>query len=268
MSDERLLHDLARLAREQAQDDPGPEWERLASGDLSPEEVEALRREAARSPEAAAAWEAFQPLDEDFRASLVGRVRDELASPVSPPAPEARVLPFRRRVPAWLRRGALPALAAAILLVALWPAGGPEALPDYELRLGGTLRSERSAAEAPSPVEGEPVPFAAGNRFEVLLTPATSAGPDVEARVLVSRAAGFEPLALPSPAISGDGALRIAGVVGDDVRLPAGEATLLVVVGRAGALPAGPELEARLARDGRVRTPLWSAWRLRVIAAP
>lgn len=260
MSDERLLQDLARLARTAAsQDDPTPDWERLAAGELSAAEQEALRRQAETSPRAAAAWDAFRPLDAEDREALVARLRQELPTR---PAP-ARVVPLRR-APAWLRLGLVPTLAAAGLLVYFQPWSGPEALPPYELRLQGMTRAERSAA--PPDDASAPLVFAFGNRFELLLRPATAAHGPLEARAFVAGSAGLTALAMPDAQRSSDGALRVTGVVGQDVRLPEGESTLVVVLGRPGALPAPAELQARLAHVDSARDALWSAWKLRLRA--
>lgn len=264
MSDERLLKDLARLARAQRAEGPAADWDRLASGELPPEEQARLRAEAEASPEAAAAWEAFQPLEADFRAALVERVQRELAQ--AAPAPVPRLAP-RRGVPTWLRAGLWPALAAASLLLFLRPWSAPTALPTYELRLGGALRTERSAGPQAVVETSGPLPFAPGNRFELVLTPATSAGPQVEARMYVSRDRSLDELAAAPPERSNDGALRFTGVVGEDLRLPEGESTLLVVVGRPGALPDTRTLETRLAQGSPVREALWTAWKLRVRVA-
>lgn len=262
MSDERLLKDLARLARARQADEPAAEWDRLASGELSPEEQARLRAEADASPEAAAAWDAFQPLEADFRTALVESACRELGQ-VAPPA-VAGALP-RRAARAWLRAALWPALAAASLLLFLRPWNQPSVLPSYELSLAGALRTERSAA--PPADTREPVPFAFGNRFELLLTPATSAGSEVAARVYVSHAGSLDELVTPTPERSADGALRISGVVGEQLRLPEGEFALLVVVGRPGALPDARALAERLSQASLAREAFWTAWRLRVRVA-
>ncbi len=260
MSDERLLHDLARLARTTAgQDDVTLDWERLSAGALTPDEREALRRQAETSPQAAAAWDAFRPLDVEEREDLVARLRQELPAR---PAP-ARVVPLRR-APAWLRLGLVPTLAAAGLLVYFQPWSGPDGLPPYELRLGGMTRAERSAE--PSADASAPLVFTRGNRFELLLTPATAARGPLEARAFVAGDAGLTALPMPDGQRSADGVLRVTGVVGQDVRLPEGDSTLVVVLGRPGALPAAAELQARLADADAARDALWSAWKLRLRA--
>ena len=263
MTDDKLLKELAQVARAQQRTDPDERWDRLAAGTLAPDEVERLREEARSSPQAAAAWEAFRPVDEELRNRIVEQARLSLGQPERP-APQAS---FRRRRVPW--RVALPAaLAASLILAVLVPWRGPAALPDYDVRLAGSTRTERSVSGG---WVGEgPAVFADGNRFELLLTPRTSAGEDVEARVFVVEGGRMQELAAPPPSRSSDGALRIAGVVGQDVRLPRGEFTLLVAAGRPGSLPDAAALRERLARGGPVREPRWVAWtlQLRGVASP
>lgn len=266
MSDEQLLRDVAQLARARASEALEPAWDRLAVGDLSADEVARLRTEAERSPEAAAAWQAFQPLDGAMRAALVARLGRELAAqaPPAPEAPRSRAA-APRSARAWLRWAWIPALVTACVLIAVRPWSSSDALPAYALRLGGASRSTRSAA--PVAEAAAPVVFARGNQLELLLTPATSAGTAVEARLFSVRGAQVEALALPSPSRSEDGALRFTAVVGEDVQLPDGEFVLLVVVGRPGSLPAPEELARRTSTQASIRTERWSAWKLRARGA-
>jgi hypothetical protein len=53
----------------------------------------------------------------------------------------------------------------------------------------------------------------------------------------------------------------IAGTIGREIDLPAGESTLVVVLGRRGELPAAGEVLARLGARGETRTRDWLAWR-------
>jgi hypothetical protein len=263
MTDDRLLKELARVAREQRTTEPDPRWDRLAAGELSADEVARLRDEAARSPEAAAAWELFRPLEPELSREIVEQARRHL--PATPQAiPTAVPLSWKPR--RW-RRAFVPALAAAALIVLLSPWRNGPPLPPYDLRLEGAVRVERSGEPA-SP--SGPATFAPGNRFELRLTPATSAGNDVEARVFVVDGPRVELLQAPPPARSSDGALRIVGVVGQDVRLPDGAFHLLVAVGRPGSLPSGTELRDHLAGSDRVVEGRWSGWRLelRTTATP
>jgi hypothetical protein len=152
------------------------------------------------------------------------------------------------------------AAAAALVTAAVLPLWRGAALPGYEMRLEGAVRTERSAPAVP---QGRLV-FAPGNRFELVLTPARSAGTSVEARAFVAEGDRLVPLDAPAPQRSADGALRIAGVVGHDVRLPAGDFDLLVAVGRPRALPSPAELRRRLAAEPRVQDERWSGFSLRL----
>jgi hypothetical protein len=261
MTDDRLLKELAQVARAQQAKDPDEKWDRLAADALGPEERARLQEEARSSPEAAAAWDAFRPMDAEFRSEIVEQVRHSLGD-VQPAARALRRLrfPWRLAVPA--------ALAASLLLAFLLPWRGTAPLPAYELRLQGSVRTERSGGPG-LPAAGRAV-FADGNRFELGLTPERSAGEEVEVRVYVAGDDRIEELAAPPPSRSSDGAVRIAGVVGEDVRLPRGEFTLLVVAARPGSLPPAAELRERLARSSPVREERWTAWslRLRGVASP
>lgn len=270
MSDERLLKELAQLERARAAAGPEPVWDALAGGNLTAEQLARLQAEARTTPEAAAAWEAFQPLDAPFRAALTARLAQELRAgaptqPSAAPAPAGRVW---NSVPGWLRLGLAPALVLAVLLVSvrIWRDPGP--LPAYELRLSGDSRSLRSTTTAAEVGSATPASFAPGNRFELVLTPATSAGRAVEARLFIVRGARLETLAAPAPTLSVDGAWRLAGVVGQDVQLPLGEFTLLVVVGRPGDLPDPAQLAARSSTTTPLRGPRWSAWQVRARGVP
>jgi len=91
MSDESLLRDMARVAREQEAEE-GPwldeRWERLFAGDLPPEEEAALAALAVGSEEALETFEAFRPLGPDFAARAVERWERLFAGDL-PPEEEA-----------------------------------------------------------------------------------------------------------------------------------------------------------------------------------
>jgi hypothetical protein len=264
MTDDRLLKELARLAREQQAKEADTRWDALAAGTLSPEEVERLREEARTSPEAAAAWELFRPMEADFRSEVVQQARQSLGA--APAAPTRAAAPARVLRPrSWWQWAVPAALAASLMIVVLGPWRGGPALPSYEIRLSGATRTLRSAS--PEPRTG-PAAFADGNRFELVLTPESSAGEDVEARAFVVEGDRLRELQAPAPSRSSDGAVRIAGVVGQDVPLPRGEFTLLVAVGRPGSLPSPEELRARLVQASSVRESRWAGWKLRLSGAP
>lgn len=267
MSDDRLLQELARVAREDREagdaelDD---RWDDLAAGRLSPDEDQRLRALAQGSPEAAAAYEAFRPLDADFRARVVEAARFQLRASDRPAAvaateerhePGPAVIDARRRWPRWWLPAA--ALAAASVLLLLWPRQAP--LPAYELEVHGYARALRS----PGPeAAAERKVYVRGNRLRLVMTPSVAVEGAVAVRAFVSGSGGVEPLAAPPPAVSDAGAVRIEGEVGGDVRLPGGDVLLLVAVGRAGSLPGGDELRSRLGESDSVRTAAWSAWKV------
>lgn len=255
MSDDPLLRELTRLAREdQEREDArlGGRWDALTAGRLTPEEEEELRALTETSPEAAAAYEAFRPLGADFRARMAQAARFQLG----PRAAAPRATRRRRRL-RWSISGA--ALAAATLLFLLWPQHGKAPLPSYGLELGGDVHILRSETAEPA---SERKVFVPGNRLRLVLTPNVAVEGPVAASVFVLGADGVSPLAAPPSAISKEGAVRIEGEVGGDVLLPRGDVSLLVVVGRPGSLPDGEELAARLAESGSVHTAAWSAFKV------
>lgn len=277
MTDDDLLRRLAEIAGEE-EEEPRRDrrWEALAAGELSPEEAEELRREAAESAAAKARHEAFSPLGPDFRARVVTAIQqqregegetEEAAPPPRivrdvgdrrPPAP-----PRRRGVLRWAAAGLA---AAALLAIALWPHGQPP-LPAYAARLAGGVETMRAPDGPVDPVAsaGEPTRFAPGNAFELVLTPAEPVTGRLTVATFVLPPGGVpRPLAVPAE-LSEHGAVRLAGRVGSGVDLPAGASELLVAVGRPGRLPPPDNLVELLAerptRDGRG----WVAWRLPVV---
>lgn len=293
-----LLRDLGKLARERSDDERrrlGAEWDRLASGELTPKEEAALAERAARSPEGAAALAAFRPLGEGFQARAVAalraqRSREQAPAAVEPPpdpavpppdpaeAPPAPAPPplawrpaprlaSRRRAAAWVTGLAAAGLAGLLLV----RPGQP--LPPYAGKLGGGTRPERGTTGAPSPV------YAPGSPFELDLRPATAVAGDVQVRCLIARAG-----AAPGDGVKGaardwppcahaeraaEGAFRVRGTVGGDIPFQPGEWDLWVIVSRAGppgrwaraAMPGDAEL-LRL-RPGAARAGRgWSALRL------
>jgi hypothetical protein len=254
MTEDRLLKDLAHVAREEKTKDPDRSWDALAAGELTPEEIARLRDEADRSPEAAAAWEAFRPLGAEFRGEIVEQAKRRL-----------KANGVHRRP--WVRWSLPPALAAALAMLVVSHWGGGPALPSYDLRLAGSVQGERSA-ERSLPPSGAPAVFARGNRFELLLTPAHAAGDSIEARAFIVAGDRVEELPAPPPARSADGAVRFIGVVGDDVLLPDGAFDLLVAVGRPGAIPSGSDLRDRLRHGRTTREARWMGWKLELRGEP
>jgi hypothetical protein len=258
MHDEDLMKALGRAAR--AEPSPDARYDALAAGTLSDAERDALLEEAARSEAAAEAYDAFRPLGAEFQARVVNRLLGERAgtgaAPAAPQAPTRKVVPFRARV---VRRFVPLALAASVLVavgLVMLRAGGDGSLPGYGLTLEGQVTLMRG--EAPPATAA---PFATGNRFRLVLTPARDVADDVEARAWVRTPDGrVAPLAAPAARVAPSGAVLIEGDVGGDVRLPPGASTLLVVVGRAGALPDAGDAAAAVDASGRAQADDWSAW--------
>ncbi|HEX9670359.1 MAG TPA: hypothetical protein VGC93_12875 [Thermoanaerobaculia bacterium] len=258
MRDDELLRQLADLARQEEEEENrlplDPRWDALAAGTLPPAEAEALRAEAEASPEKRAAYEAFAPLGEEFRERMVATARAGLApaapaksaaAPRSSPAPRLPLDRRQRRL--WLSgTAAAVVLAATVVLVLLLPGLGSEPLPPYAARLaGGTQEWRGGETEVPA-AEAPAVPvFAPGNRLELLFRPERAVGGRLAVETFVSRDGGLVPWTAPVE-ISEHGAVRLEGVIGEEVRLPPGEATLVVAIGRAGSLPGAAALAARL----------------------
>lgn len=174
----------------------------------------------------------------------------------------------------WLRRlldaytGPQLAGAAASVFVAgiigiglLQFAGQPASLPGYELSLAGKL-TMRGAESPDDTAIDEPVRFDPGNEFTLLLRPVEAFDGAVEARAFLRRDGRLTPLIAPAAQVTPKGVVRLTGEVGADVQLPPGESALLVVIGRADALPAPEELARALDGQGVVTRRGWTGWRV------
>ncbi len=101
MDDPKLLRDLARTAREEEAEEQQrwERWERLNDGAIAAEEEAELNALAATSVEAKQAFEAFRPLDSDFRARMVATIGPLIAGK---PVPEEVGAP--NEAPVWVKR--------------------------------------------------------------------------------------------------------------------------------------------------------------------
>ena len=249
MSNDELLQQLANLAREDRDEELArldERWDRLAAGDLSAAEETALRALGVSEPLARRAWEAFRPLGADFHQRVTGEVRRAAGAEAPPvaaaaPAPQARVLGRGRR---WSRQATgwlTAAAAAALILVVLRP--GPQAwssLPAYDLQLAPGVQELRGA---PVPETAGAVPdFAPGSRFELVLRPERAVSGEVAARAFLARE-GEPPAPWHVPVeVAPSGAVRLSGVLGQDLDLAPGSWHLWLAVGRPGHLPAAEDL--------------------------
>lgn len=262
MNEDELLKELARVAAEEERRDHArldPRWERLSAGTLSQAEEAELRALAAESEEAREAYEAFRPLTAERRAGIVKAIRDQRRAEAGAetPLPERRppgprlgaLLPFRR----WRGLavgGALVAAAAVVLLLARAPA---PPLPAYRAELSGGVRELRS--EQPAGEDAITV-FAPGGRFGLILRPETAASAEIAARFYLQRG---EELRRWEPPVEIDprGAVRIAGEIGGEIAIGAGEWTLWAVVGRPGRLPVIAELRGPPRPERSLETGSW-----------
>lgn len=256
MSEDSLLRELGQLAkeeRERALARFDERWDRLAAGTLTAEEEAELRALAAASPEAREAYEAFRPLDEEFRARLISRLASETENGTPREQPGARILSsprWRRAVP-WAA-GAAAAAAALLLLVHGPGPGSLPPVPTYLAEVSGGTRTFRGE-EGPS---SGPHVFEPGDRFRVVLRPETStADESLEARWFLLRDGA---LRRPAARVQVDpgGAVQIEGSIGRD--LQPGDWTLWAVVGREGELPDPADPRFRTAR-AQVRDRDWVA---------
>lgn len=242
MSDDRILRELGRLARDEERAEKArldERWDRLAAGTLTPEEEVGLRALAETSPEAREAWEAFRPLGPEFQA----RVVEKIAAGLPKEEPRARLLPFRPafRIGGWVTAAAA---AAAILVVLLRP-GAP--LPDYQIAVtGGSSEMRGELLEDLAP----------GDRIEVRLRPVTASRPGrLEAQLFLRSDRELRGLETQSE-IDPGGAVKMNALLDPD--LQPGPWTLWAVVGRPGDLPDPDELQSLAAR-GEIRERDWVA---------
>ncbi len=173
--------------------------------------------------------------------------------------------------------GAATAVALALVVVIGLDLAGPGTggggavapIPGYELTLQGRADFRGDGVSSAA----APVVLTAGNRFELLLRPATAVEGEVAATVYAVDAAGAVRALPATPATLSRGLVLIRGTLGADWALPAGQVALLVAVGRPQALPDGETLRARLdGGDQRIATtitgPGFAAWRGPVIVEP
>lgn len=298
MADE-ITADLARAARaREARErrDHDPRWRELVHGELAPHEQAALRAEAEApdAPERARrAYEAFRPLDADFRARMTATIGRELAgareqagtSPTStqpasadsagtepagtePAAPaNDNHDPGGGRKRAQRRNAYAPALLAAAVVVLLALSASwflptkSMPLPDYELNLTGFVKEVRGPDQA---VEGQRLRFLPGSHFALHLVAAPGvASAEAEAAVFLASEQGLERLASNDPIHLdpvGD-VFTLEGRIGQELQPPSGDFELWAVVGPPGGQPTLEELRA-LHAAGMRSPPPDSAWQL------
>ncbi len=240
MNEDKLLEQLADVARRRGVDEPDPRWDELAAGRLGDDERHRL---LAEDPDSDRKVTAFEPLSNDFKDGIKAQIGASVAANAAVPDIPA---PGKSRSP-WY--GALAAsLLAAIAVLTLLPRGGDAPpLPGYSstLRGGAVMRSE---GEGPAVLQP-------GERIELILTPATRVDTPLAARAFVSVDERLEAIDLPAPEWSPFGAARIVATLGEDLNLPAGDSVLIVAVGSPGALPGESGVAQRLDGPAPADTP-------------
>src|SRR5262245_61837382 len=119
MNNDPILEELARVARAESTDDSvlsDPRWELLAAGTISPEDKAALAALAESSPDAALAWQAFQPLGPAFEEGVAKAIRTQQKEEQWQARAASRPSFFRRLSWAFGGLGASGMVAAALLL--------------------------------------------------------------------------------------------------------------------------------------------------------
>ncbi len=273
MDDQGFLRDLARATREEEAEERQrwDRWDRLNDGALSPEEESELRALAAASVEDEQAFEAFRPLDSDFRARIVATIGPlvqgaaapaEAAPPVEAPVREERPQPAlesksRRgfQFP-WWRLGFLGSgLAAATAML-------------FALRLPPlpaiTIATVASGVETKRGEETDDIPvLLAGTGFHMSAQPAAKLSPRANIEPLCyvrpEQPSGSKLLVAPCRTAERHprtGALRIEGSLPAD--LPTGSATLWIVLAYSGRQPPSETIE-HLSTAAPTRMRTWDA---------
>ncbi|MFN7960907.1 MAG: hypothetical protein U0002_06505 [Thermoanaerobaculia bacterium] len=254
MSDDRLLSQLGKIAREEQEAERArldERWDRLAAGQLSADEEAELRALAEGSAAARDAYHAFSPLGSDFHERVVAAIEGKSPSVVAPsPPPALGARPARRRRGlAWT--ASLGSLAATLVFVLLRFVG-PGPLPIYQAELGGGISAERSGQGG-----AEPRRYRPGDPVVLLLRAATATDRKPALRVFFVCRGAIQPEPWqPEPVRLPGGNLEIRGSAGVDI--PACTERLWVVLGRPSALPDAAVL-GRAAASGKLESRSWRA---------
>lgn len=263
--DDRVLAALRDAARAEASDDlADPRWDALAAGKLSDADRQELAAKAEHEPVLSGAMELFAPFDASSQDRFLAAIRAEIgrrpgesaatttatagpaAAPAAPAdAPTVVPLDATRRRRALAAAVAVLAVAAAVLL---WARAGSDAdppLPVYAMLVTGGERDVRS--EPPPPLVLSP-----GSRVTITLRPAESAQGPIDARAFLVQGAVEVPIAA-AVEVSSEGAVRMVGRAPDASSLVAGEAELVVAVGRGKLGGASESIGVLSGRDTSLR---------------
>ena len=218
--------------------------EAIARGELTPEELGALRARADEDAEAKAMLEAASPLGSDFADRVTASILAQqgakgaqesandrpVAEPAAPQRPRAAP-PLRASRWQLISVGATALAVAAAAALVLWPRGGGSVLGGYAITLSRGAQTVRGSTEPARPV---PV-FLPETRLEIVLSPPTAIEGAVTARLYVRDANGTLEALAARPEIAPTGAVRIAVAAGELLGARRGRLTLLAVIAREGA---------------------------------
>lgn len=242
-----LLDTLGAHVRERECPEP---WRDVAEGRLTPDEA-ARHPDVQEEPDERirAAQRLFAPPSADARATVLDAVlrsAEPSGGESSDAPPDAKITPISA-AKRWRWIAPMAAAAAAVLIIVAFPnsrdgeaTGGqaverPEPLGvQYELELSGGFSPERGRAKpVVMPVLLSPdAPIQLVARPEVALPD----GAQPELAVFAIGPGGTRRIEVEAERTA-EGVLRVRGTTGDVLGLPAGDWTIAVVVGPAGAIP-------------------------------
>ena len=227
-------------------------WQRLAEGTLSPDERQALEREAEADPDVRELLALYAPLGEAQLARFEEAARDAHGHErdAASAAPSRAVGAARR---AWGARIALLggslAAAAALLLWLRMPPPLPVAAYDVVVASADVGARAEGARPAPGPV------VQTGTTFELVARPAVAERGPLAARAFLERDGVVTSWDAPIE-LSSEGVVRITGDTEALFGARRGAVTILLAVGRPGAIPTSPADLTRSADPAGERAPV------------
>ena len=238
MEDKKFLDDLGHWARKEDAakrrrfDD---RWRRLSAGTLSEEEDAVLRAQARESESVRLDYEAFRPLDQEFRDRLSGewqsRARETPTLAAAHPQPRRRRKWARRRH--WLPVAATLILSLGASLIWWQHEAKQPLLHAYQPEWKGHIQPTRSLD-----IGSTPPTFPQGGRFLLKLKPDQPIHRRVEHRFFLRKANGERQIWSPGYFnISTSGTVTIEGQVGKDLVVEPGAWNLETDYGWPGELP-------------------------------
>ncbi|HKI04367.1 MAG TPA: hypothetical protein VKK31_20485 [Thermoanaerobaculia bacterium] len=274
MNDENWIRELTKITLEQQEEESqlDERWDRLSSGELSPEEETELLALAETSEEGRKAYEAFRPLGPEFQASVVRTIRKKrkkrtlwefLADHWKA---LANLLPLPRSAQF---AGLGTAAAVAVVLIHLGrippsPPPIPPPIPDY---VKESLQGDQDSRGKGGPSTSLPV-FSPGSQLSLILGPQQDVTGPVEAHAFLTDGEDVVPWKPEPPLdIAGSGVVRLRGTLGQEIQLPLGVQTIWIVISRPGKGPSARNLQAEL-KAKRTRDADWQAVCDEVTAAP